>query len=139
VGEVLDARMMVVDKLVVGLDHMELQGFGLVEGVEGFRRILRHELYNHIFLQMHYRKFQKDMQELLKFQAYRYNILMNIHEHKLHQILMSNRILVVVVVVGVVDMKVGHMIEVVGMIVHMLGVVVVVVVVEVVVYRHMQK
>ena len=90
---------------------------------------------------MHCRKFQKDMQDLLKFQAYKCNILMNIHEHIHHQILKSNQILVhVVVVVGVVDMKVvDRMLEVVGMMGHMLEVVVVVVVVEVVVFRHMQQ
>ena len=36
----LDVRMMVVDKLVVELGHMGLQGFGLVEVVVEFRRIL---------------------------------------------------------------------------------------------------
>ena len=69
------------------------------------------------------------IKELLKFQAYRYNILMNIHVHILHQILKSNQILVLVVVevvVGVVDM-IDHKLE------------VVVVEVEVVVFRHMQK
>jgi hypothetical protein len=72
----------VVVGVVVEVDHMVLQGFGLVGE---FRRIQQHVLCNHIFLQMHCRKFLRGMKELLKFQACKYNILMHIQLHIHHQ------------------------------------------------------